>query len=146
MINDVHTANGKNLTDVLHDFKNEFITFAETRLQLLQQEMREKTAAIKAALPTVVIGLVFLLTAWFLITAAIVTVVATLVAGAMPGSPWIYPIAFGAVAVLYLLIGGILAAVGSKALSKQGLRPEKTIRVLQEDKLWLQSESSRIQA
>ncbi len=146
MINDVHAANGKTLTDVLQDFKNEFIVFVETRLQLLQEEMRQKAAGIKAAVPMLVVGAVILLTAWLLVTALIVAVVAVFVAGAMPGSPWVYSVAFGSVAVLYLIIGAIFAAVGKSALSKQSLKPEKTIRVLQEDKVWLQSEGSRMQA
>ena len=146
MINEVHTANGKTIVDVLHDFKSEFYGFAATRLQMLQEEMREKAATIKAALPMVVIGMVLLFTAWFLVTGLIVTVVATFVAGAMPSSPWIYPIAFGSVALLYLIFGAIFAMVGKNAMSKGGLKPEKTLRVLQEDKVWLQSETSRIQA
>lgn len=142
MINDVHTATGKNISDVLHDFKNEFSTFVSTRVQLLQQEMSQKMSAIKSALPMIVIGVLFLLTAWLLITAALVTVIAT----AMQGMPWAYPIAFGIVAVLYLVLGGILAMMGMNAVKKQGLKPEKTIRVLQEDKIWLQTEATRLQA
>ena len=146
MINDVHTANGKTIVDLLHDFKSEFAHFVETRMQLFQEEMRQKGTAIRAALPLVIVGAVFLLTAWFLITGLIVAVVATFVAGAMPDSPWIYPIALGSVAVLYLIIGAALAMAGKSALKKHGLKPEKTIRVLQEDKVWLQQETSRIQA
>ncbi len=146
MINDVHTANGKTIVDLLHDFKSEFAHFVETRMQLFQEEMRQKGTAIRAALPLVIVGVVFLLTAWFLITGLIVAVVATFVAGAMPDSPWIYPIALGSVAVLYLIVGGALAMAGKSALKKHGLKPEKTIRVLQEDKVWLQQETSRIQA
>jgi len=142
MINDVHTATGKNISDVLHDFKNELSTFIATRVQMLQEEMRQKMAAMKAALPMIVIGAVFLLTAWLLITAGLVTVIAT----AMQGMPWAYPIAFGIVAVLYLIFGGILAMMGMSAMRKQGLKPEKTIKVLQEDKLWLQTEATRLQA
>jgi hypothetical protein len=142
MINDVHTSNGKNISDVLHEFKHEFRTFVTTRAQLLREEMRQKLSAIKSALPMVVIGAVLLMTAWFLITAALVTVIAT----AMEGIPWAYPIAFGIVAVLYLIVGGILAMMGVSALRKQGLKPEKTIRVLREDKVWLQTETSRLQA
>ena len=146
MINDVHTTTGKNIADVLHDFKNEFITLASTRLQMLQEEMRLKLSAIKAALPMLIIGLVFLLTAWFVITGALIAIIAVPLSLEMPGSPWIYPIAFGIVAVLYLIFGGMLTLMGKSAMSKQGLKPEKTIRVLQEDKIFLQTEASRIQA
>ena len=146
MINDVHTANGKNIVDLLHDFKSEFAHFVETRAQLFQEEMRQKGTAIRAAMPLIVVGVVLLLTAWLLVTGLIVVVVAAFVTGAMPNSPWIYPIALGSVALLYLLIGSALAIAGKNALKKHGLKPEKTIQVLQEDKVWLQRETSRMQA
>lgn len=142
MINDVHTANGKSVTDVLQDFKNEFSTFVATRFQMLQEEMKQKATAMKAALPMVVIGIVFLLTAWFALTAALVVVIAN----AFPNNPWAYAISSAIVGVLYLIIGGICAIMGKNMLTKQGLKPEKTIRVLQEDKIWLQTESARLQA
>jgi hypothetical protein len=142
MINDVHTNNGKSITAVLQDFKAEFSTFIATRIQMLQEEMKQKSTAFKAAIPSIVIGVVFLLTAWFALTGGIIAVVAI----ALAGNPWAVPIAFGAVTVLYGLIGLILALMGKKALSKASLKPEKTIRVLQDDKAWLQTEATRLQA
>lgn len=142
MINDVHTASGKNVTEVLQDFKNEFSTFVATRFQMLQEEMKQKATAMKAALPMVAIGVVFLLTAWFLLTGALVVVIVN----AFPNNPWAYAISFAIVGALYLIIGGIVAVTGKNKLTKPGLRPEKTIRVLQEDKIWLQTESTRLQA
>jgi hypothetical protein len=142
MINDVHTNNGKSIAAVLQDFKAEFSTFIATRIQMLQEEMKQKSTAFKAAIPSIVIGVVFLLTAWFALTGGIIAVVAI----ALAGNPWAVPIAFGAVTVLYGLIGLILALMGKKALSKASLKPEKTIRVLQDDKAWLQTEATRLQA
>lgn len=142
MINDVHTVNGKTITEVLQDFKNEIGTFLSTRFQLLQEEMSAKGTAIKASLPMIVVGALFLATAWFLFTAAIVVVIAN----AFPSNPWAYAISCAMVAVLYAVIGGIAASMGMGRLTKQGLKPEKTIRVLQEDKIWLQTESTRLQA
>jgi hypothetical protein len=142
MINDVHAANGKTIPAVLQDFKNEISTFLSTRFQLLQEEMSVKATAIKASLPMIIVGVLFLVTAWFLFTAGIVVVIAN----AFPNNPWAYAISFGIVAVLYGLIGGICALMGKSMLTKQSLKPEKTIRVLQEDKLWLQTEATRLQA
>ena len=142
MINDVHAVNGKTITEVLQDFKNEIGTFLSTRFQLLQEEMSAKATAIKASLPMIVVGALFLATAWFLFTAAIVVVVAN----AFPNNPWAYAISSAIVAVLYAVIGGITAVMGKNRLTRQGLKPEKTIRVLQEDKIWLQTESTRLQA
>lgn len=142
MINDVHTANGKTVTEVLQDFKNEFSTFLATRFQMLQEEMKQKATAMKSALPIIAIGLVFLLTAWFALTAALVVVIAN----AFPNNPWAYAISFAIVGVLYLVIGGIAGLVGKNMLTKPGIKPEKTIRVLQEDKIWIQTEATRLQA
>ena len=142
MINDVHTSNGKNIADVLHDFKNEFSTFVATRVQMFQEEMKIKATAIKAALPMLVIGLAFLAMAWVLFTGAVVCAIAV----AMPNNPWAYAISFAIVMVFYAIIGGMMALMGKNALSKQSLKPEKTIRVLQEDKVWIQTEASRVQA
>lgn len=142
MINDVHTANGKSISDVLHDFKNEFSIFVATRLQLLQEEMSQKATAIKAALPMMIVGLVFLLTTLFLFTGALVALIAVLLAG----NRWAYVISFAAVGVVYGILGAILAMIGKSALAKQGVKPEKTIRVLQDDKVWLKTETTRLQA
>lgn len=142
MINEIHTLNGKTVGEVLHEFKNEFREFSNTRVKLFQEEMRRKMTIIKASIPAVVIGALFLLTAWFLFTACLVT----LVAQAFQGNPWAYPIAFGCVFVLYALIGGATALAGWKGLSKESLKPEKTIKVLQDDKLWFQTEAKRVQA
>ena len=142
MINDVHTANGKSVTGFLQEFKNEFSTFVATRFQMLQEEMKQKATAMTSALPIILVGVVFLLTAWFALTAALVVVIAN----AFPNNPWAYAISFAIVGVLYLIIGGICALLGKNMLTKQGLKPEKTIRVLQEDKIWLQTESARLQA
>jgi|NGEPerStandDraft_6_1074524.scaffolds.fasta_scaffold27441_4 hypothetical protein len=142
MINDVHTATGKTITDVLNDFKNEFATFVATRVQMLQEELKQKSTNFKAALPSLVIGVLFLLTAWFALTGGIIAAVAI----ALAGNPWAVPIAFGAVAVLYGIIGLILAMMGKKALSKASLKPEKTLRVLQDDKVFLQTETTRLSA
>lgn len=142
MINDVHTNNGKSIADVLHEFKNEFSTFVATRLQMLQEEMKQKASAFKSALPLIVIGVLFLATAWFLFTGAIV---AAIVIG-LPGNPWAYVIAFGAVALVYGIVGLVLAMMGKSAFSKASFKPEKTMRVLQDDKVWLQTEATRIQA
>lgn len=142
MINDVHTNNGKSIASVLQDFKAEFSTFLATRVQMLQEEMKQKSTAFKAAIPSLVVGLVFLLTAWFALTGGIIAAVAV----ALAGNSWAVPIAFGAVTVLYGLIGLILALTGKKALSKASLKPEKTIRVLQDDKAWLQDEATRLRA
>lgn len=140
MINEVHTANGKNVADVLRDFKNEIIILVATRFEMLQEEMKQKTSAIKAAVPMIVAGMMFLLAALLTLTGAFVA----LIAAALPGNPWAYAISFGVVTVLYGIIGGIVFLTGKNALSKQSLSPDKTLQVLHEDRVWLEGEARRV--
>ena len=142
IVNEIHTLNGRSVAEVLQDFKNEFATAFATRLAMLREEMKQKTTAIKASIPMIVAGLLFLVTAWFLLTGLIVSAIAQ----ALAGNPWAYTIAFGAAMLLYAIVGGILAMLGINALKKHSLKPERTLQVLQDDKIWLQTEARRVQA
>ena len=140
MINEIHTLNGRSVAEVLQDFKREIHRAALTRGQLFLEEMKQKLAAIKASIPMIAIGAVFLVTAWFLLTGVIVTAIAA----ALAGNPWAYTIAFACVMALYGMIGGILAVIGTNALRKSNLTPERTIRVLKDDGILLETEARRI--
>jgi uncharacterized membrane protein YqjE len=140
MIN--QSANAKTIVEILQEFRSELADFIYTRYQLLSEELREKTKVWKAAIPMLVTGMVFLLTAWLVFTAGLVSVIAKL----LPASPWAYEFSFGIVAVVYGIFGAAMAISGKNALSKPGLKPEKTIRVLQQDKVWLETEKTRLSA
>jgi hypothetical protein len=45
------------------------------------------------------------------------------------------------VGVLYAILGGTLLYVGYRGISEKGLMPERTIKVLKDDKVWLQNEA-----
>jgi uncharacterized membrane protein YqjE len=141
-IKDVHTATGKSLADVLHDFKIETISFVTSRLDLFEAEMRQKAENWKSALPKIMIGAALLFTAWLLVTGAIVATVAML----LPNNPWAYAISFAAVGIFYAIVGAILAVVGRNAFSKEGLKPEKTVHVLRDDRVWIESQATRLRA
>jgi uncharacterized membrane protein len=67
------------------------------------------------------------------------------VAVAFWGSPYAWFLGFLIVGVVWALIGGIAAFIAVREFRSQGLAPKKTIEVLKEDKIWLQSEAeSRI--
>jgi hypothetical protein len=59
----------------------------------------------------------------------------------MIGQPYAYTVAFFVVFALYAMAGGATAAYGYRTLTSQGLTPERTLRVLKEDQIWLQSEA-----
>lgn len=136
MINgNVH--NGKSIADVLSDFKEELKDFANTRYQMLRAELAEKAGAMKAAIPALVVALVLGWIGLFLLTGFLVS----LIAMAFQGSAWAYPLAFAIVAVIYLLAAGAAGAYGYRTIKSAGMAPERTMRVLKQDQVWLQTEA-----
>lgn len=121
----------------LNRLKQELGEFISTRVAMLRSETGEKLRTIKLAAPTMVIGFVLLLTAWLLFTAFLVTIIAQVF---MP-SPWAYTSSFILVTVLYAIVGGSAAYRGWKQLRDTGIKPERTIRVLEQDRIWLQTEA-----
>jgi len=98
---------------------------------------RERWQTAWVALPALAVGAVLLLTAFFLFTWGLVS----LIAMAMIGQPYAYTVAFFIVFVLYALSGGAAAAYGVRTLTSQGMKPERTLRVLKQDQIWLQTEA-----
>jgi uncharacterized membrane protein YqjE len=129
--------NGRTVAEVLNDCKVELKDFVSTRLEMLRGEMKDKLSNLRIALPVLLIGAILLLGAFFLFTLGLVA----LIAMAMLGQPYAYVVAFFAVFALYALIGGATVAYGVKTLTSQGLAPERTLRVLKEDQIWLQTEA-----
>ena len=129
--------NGRTVAEVLNDCKEDLKDFASTRLQMLRGEMKDKLASLKVALPALLIGAILLIAAFFLFTWGLVS----LIAMAMIGQPYAYTVAFFVVFALYALSGGAALAYGVRTLTAKGLTPERTLRVLKEDQIWLQSEA-----
>ena len=133
-------ADGQNVrtvAEVLNHCKEDLKDFVSTRVQMLRGEMRDKLTALKLALPALLVGAILLLGAFFLFTWGLVS----LIAMAMTGEPYAYAVAFFVVFALYALVGGATAAYGLRTLTTRGLTPERTLRVLKEDQIWLQSEA-----
>jgi len=136
--NVVYEPNGRTLSAVVNDLKIEGKAFLNTRIEMLKTEMNEKVGAIKSSIPMLVVGLVFGLTAWLVITAAIVCIIA---AAFGPGvMSWVYATAI--VGVAYLLIAGIAGSFAYSEIKRANLKPDRTLRVLKADQAWLQNESS----
>ncbi len=130
----------RSLAEVLHEAKNEFSAFVETRIAMLRSEMREKTQEVKAAAPLAVIGALFAVTAWLLLTAAIVAIITV----AFAGSVYAPFIALIIVCVAYAIIGAGALWMAVGRLKAQSLMPERTMNVLKEDKVWLQNEARQL--
>lgn len=117
--------------------KDELRDFIRTRLEILQQDLKDTTANVMAAVPLVLAGILFLFTAFLLFSFALVVLVSL----AFPNNP--YRWFFGAliVGVVWSLAGGISVLMARRNLSKRALMPERTLQVLKEDRIWLQKET-----
>jgi hypothetical protein len=130
-------TNGRSLGATVNEVKEEFKLFAETRIAMLQAEMKEKVSLIKASAPMLVIGALLGSVAFLVLTGALIC----LVHMAFAGSAWGWFFAFLIVGVVYAVFGGVAGFMGYQNLTKNGLTPERTIKVLKDDKVWLQNEA-----
>jgi putative superfamily III holin-X len=129
--------NGRSFAEVMHEFREDLKDFATTRIHIFLSEISEKLGAWKIGLPSMIIGLVLLATAFLLFTAGLVNVIAL----AFAGQPWGFAVSFFIVMAIYGLAGGLLFFYGLRTARAGGLAPQKTIRVLKEDGLWLKTEA-----
>lgn len=128
--------NGKNLIALLSDMKEELKDFVQTRAAMLKAELEEKARSVKAAAPLGAIAILFLGTAYLLITLALVG----LIVAALADNPYRWAIGFACIGVLWAIMGAASAYAAKSALASKGLVPKRTVEVLKADKLWIQSE------
>jgi len=130
-------VNGRSIGETVNEVKEEFKQFAETRIAMLQAEMKEKVSLIKASAPMLAIGAVLGGVGFLVLTGALIC----LIRMAFGPTTWAWFYSFLIVGVVYALFGAIAGFMGYQNLTKHGLTPERTIKVLKEDKVWLQSEA-----
>jgi hypothetical protein len=82
------------------------------------------------------LALVLLGTAYMLFTLALVGLVLAL----LPANPFRWCLAFLAVAVLWSIVGTVAAIIAKRRFSLKELVPNRTIGVLKDDGIWIQSE------
>jgi uncharacterized membrane protein YqjE len=127
----------RSVGDVLLEIKDELKHFVETRFELLRSELQEGIATVKSAAPLAAAAAVFLVTAYFLLTLALVSAIAI----AFWNNPYHWFFAFLIVGVVWMVTAAILAFLVRNNLRTHGLVPKKTIEVLKRDKRWLQNEA-----
>ena len=132
--------NGRNLAALLAEMKDEVREFAETRIAIFTTELLDKWKMVKNAGPAAVVALVFLCTAYLLLTLALVA----LLVASFAGNPYAWFFAFLIVAIIWTMVGGVAAYYANRHLALQGLIPKKTIGVLKDDKAWIQSEVNHL--
>jgi uncharacterized membrane protein YqjE len=126
----------KSLQQVLYDIKDELRDFISTRVDLLRAELIDKWESWKAAIPMMAAGAGLLLGAFFVLSFGLVALAATLI-----GGEFRWALGALAVTVFYGVVGGILAWMGSKQIKAEGLAPDRTLRVLKQDQLWIKNEA-----
>jgi uncharacterized membrane protein YqjE len=129
-----HTA--RSLAAIAAEMKQELKEFAETRIAILNSELREKIAHLKIAAPLAGIGVLLLSTAYLLITLGLVALAAVFV-----DSPYRWFFALVGVGVLWTLLGGVALYIAKREFELRRLMPEKTLEVLKGDKIWMQKEA-----
>jgi len=132
-----YTNNGRSVAEVMQEFRDDLKDFVTTRIQMLRSEIAEKVGAWKLGLPSMLIGLVLLATSFLLFTAGVVNAIAL----AFGGQPWGFAVSLFIVFAVYGLAGGLLLLYGWRTVKAGGIAPEKTIRVLKQDQVWLKTEA-----
>ena len=128
----------KPLGAVLTEIKDDLKEFAQTRFDMLRQELGQKLAVWKAAVPMLAIALVLAWTGFLCFTFFLVAAVRTAFAGT---GDWSWPIAAIIVAVLYFIVAGSIGWIMYRELMYTGMKPERTMEVLKQDQVWLQNEA-----
>lgn len=133
----INEMNGRTLSGVVAELKDELKEFANTRVAMLKSELKEKAAAWKTAVPAIAIGLVLLATCWVLFTGALVAAICV----AFGDNPFAPAIALAIVGVMYAVLGGIAVMFALRSLRENGVAPRRTIRVLKDDQVWIANEA-----
>jgi uncharacterized membrane protein YqjE len=126
----------RTVADVLADMKEELKEFVATRLTLLKTELREKAQTLKIAVPLAGVAILLLGTAYLLLTAAAVSLVAVFI----PAGAYRWCLAFLAIGIAWGLLGALTAYFAKREFEMKEMLPRKTIAVLKQDRMWVQSE------
>lgn len=129
--------NGRTLAGVVAELKDELKEFVATRMSMLRSELRDKMSAWKIALPLIVVAVVLFGTAWLILTAALIAIISI----AFEPNPFAPFFALIIVGVAYGLVGVVCLTFGIREFREGGIIPQRTLRVLKEDQIWLQTEA-----
>ena len=126
----------KPLREVIDEIKVEAKEFVSTRVAMFKAELNEKFTRIKSSVPMLAAAAVFGLGAFFALTFGLVAAVAAAI-----DNDFRWAIGAGAIFLLYALIGGVVGWMGYKELTTEGLAPQRTLRILKQDQVWIQNEA-----
>lgn len=127
----------KPIGTLLAETKEELKEFLDTRLQLLKTEINEKIRRWKMAVPLLAVAAALLLAGWIVLTFAFVALIHALF---LPSAySWLW--AGLIVAGIYLIGGIVVGWFGYSELTSVSVTPERTLKVLKQDQVWIQNET-----
>src|ERR1700692_1446856 len=129
--------NGRTLAQVLSDAKQELQEFVQTRFQLLTTELEQKFKLLKVAAMLGAIAALLLSTTYLLFTLAL----AALVAATFADNPYRWVFGFLAVGSFWAILGAVAGYFAKREFALKEITPNRTIKVLKGDKIWIQSEA-----
>jgi uncharacterized membrane protein YqjE len=131
----VHTD--KSIATILAETKQEIVQFVTTRVSILKAEMDEKIRRLKSVVPLLVVALTLLLSGWMAFTFALIALLHALF---MPSAyAWLW--ASLIVTVVYLAMGAVAGWFAYAEIKTTNLTPTRTLKVLQQDQVWIQNEA-----
>jgi uncharacterized membrane protein YqjE len=131
----VHTD--KSIATILAETKQEIVQFVTTRVSILKAEMDEKIRRLKSVVPLLVVALTLLLSGWMAFTFALIALLHALF---MPSAyAWLW--ASLIVTVVYLAMGAVTGWFAYAEIKSTNLTPSRTLKVLQQDQVWIQNEA-----
>ena len=131
----VHTE--KSIATILAETKDELKQFVTTRVGILKAEMDEKISRIKSVIPLAVVAALFLVSCWMVFTFALIALLHSLFLPSVYAWLWASLI----VAAVYLVVGAIAGWLAYSEIKATSLTPTRTLKVLQQDQVWIQNEA-----
>ena len=131
--------NDNSITPVVRELKTEFTQFIDTRLRILKAEVTEKIAELKVAAIGGAIGVALASVGFLGLTFAAIAGIAA----AFAPNPFAWCFAALIVGFGYVALGGIALVLVKNHLQEETLIPERTLKVLKQDQIWLEQELAR---
>lgn len=121
------TNSNKSLGELFTDLSRDMGSLMRKEVQLAKTEMSENISRTVKNAVLLLVAAIFVIFALFALIVAAICGLSTIVA------PWLAALI---VAGALLVVAGVLAMIGLKALKKASLAPKETVRTLQEDVQW----------
>lgn len=125
------------LGDLFKELAHESTTLIKQEIGLAKAEMTSNARALAKDAVMLAVGGGILLVGVLVLTAFLVALLGDI----LGDEYWLGALIVGAV---YALIGGVLLMKGKKGMQHDDLKPEQTMRSLQEDKRWAQNEVQQV--